>query len=153
MIAPDLITLTTPNPFCLVIEPNADLHLVIQYALLKEAPQMKVVYAASSPEALEWLELAQDELLDMVLLMGEGPSALVDWSLLEAIKQRWPYLPVLVFGGPSMSMTDVKQAYQLGANSLLTKPASLEEWESLIQVVVTFWFWAARLPSHFYPFR
>ena len=153
MIIPDPTSFATPKPVCLVIEADADLQLVIQYALLNEAPRLKTLYAVSSAEALEWLGQAQARRPDLVLLMGEGPSALVDWSLLGTIKQRWPHLPVLVFGGPGLGVADVNQAYQLGATWLLTKPASLVEWETLLPIVVNFWLLVARLPGHFYPFQ
>jgi CheY-like chemotaxis protein len=48
----------------------------------------------------------------------------------------------------SESEVDIARSYQLQANCYLTKPAQLEEFESVVKGIVDFWFTKVKLPYH-----
>lgn len=86
---------------------------------------------------------------------GYRPTmAIVDLKLgaesgLEVI--RWvreesaiPWLPMVVMSG-SDDRTDVRSAYEAGANAYLVKPGSLEEIDDLVRRIDAFWLGACAL--------
>jgi DNA-binding NarL/FixJ family response regulator len=55
--------------------------------------------------------------------------------------------PVIVLTGSSL-VADAKCAYQMGANSFLTKPADLTELTLALRETADFWLSSCRLSSH-----
>ncbi len=55
-------------------------------------------------------------------------------------------MPVVIFT-TSRDLQDVNECYRLGANSYVTKPASMEEWDRVMQTLCTYWLQTAKLPS------
>ena len=54
--------------------------------------------------------------------------------------------PVIVFSG-SESERDIRQAYELGANSYLVKPVAFNELSGIVDLIIHFWLQSACLPN------
>jgi chemotaxis family two-component system response regulator Rcp1 len=69
-------------------------------------------------------------------------------ELLAEIKQDpdLQLIPVVIFT-TSASEDDLRQTYQYGVNSYLTKPADLQQFLNVVQSIQAFWFGIATLPS------
>lgn len=55
-------------------------------------------------------------------------------------------LPVVVLTGSDES-GDIKQAYQLGANSFLTKPVDIRDFIQMCAAIKGYWLWLSRVPE------
>jgi two-component system, chemotaxis family, response regulator Rcp1 len=109
------------------------------------------------------LYVASDGVEAMAFLRREGPYAGVprpDFILLDlnlprmdgrevlALLKNDPSLkqiPVVILT-TSSAETDIVRCYELNANCYLTKPAQLDEFESLIKIINDFWLTRAKLP-------
>jgi len=79
-------------------------------------------------------------LLDLDLPVTEGKEILREIRRLECT------VPVVVFTG-SDAEEDVEEAYRLGANCYVVKPADFEEYLSCVRKIVGFWIEVARPPT------
>ena len=82
-------------------------------------------------------------LLDFKMRQMDG------WEILQWIRQRPEFrrLPVIVFSGSDYA-ADVNKAYDLGANSYLIKPPTLEELLAAVKQIGEFWLQVSKLPEH-----
>ena len=55
-------------------------------------------------------------------------------------------IPVIVFSG-SESEKDIRQAYELGANSYLVKPVAFDDLSRIVDLIIHFWLQSACLPN------
>ncbi|MGE4289266.1 MAG: response regulator [Salinivirgaceae bacterium] len=129
----------------LLIEDNAaDAKLAIR-ALRKMYPNLAIWHAHDGQEAL-------DLVLDPATKPNEKtkPPGLIFLDLklpkinglqvLEKIRQnkQTRAIPVIVLSS-SNEISDIETAYQLGANSYITKPVGFEEYEQLIATLGSYW--------------
>ena len=84
---------------------------------------------------------------DLILLDLNLPG-LDGWEVLRAIKSddRFRSIPVVVLTTTKLE-SDIRRAYDLGANCFITKPLGLNEYESAIQRLGDFWLNVARMPE------
>lgn len=130
----------------LLVEDNEDDVILIQRALRKGGIQAPINLARDGDEAIDFFSGAgkfQDHsshplptivLLDLKLPKKNG------FEVLAWIKahERFASLPVVVFT-TSAQDSDLKQAYALGANSYLKKPATMAETTDLLKTVGAYW--------------
>lgn len=132
----------------LVIEDNKDHELLIAYSLRAKIPQAQPVFAHTTQEALIHLVLTGTDpkaFPRLVLLDLYVPNVSQGWATLTEIRKQYRLLPVIILS--SYQDDDlVKRAYELGANSFLVKPTSLDEWESTFQMLDEYWFGTTTLP-------
>ncbi len=120
--------------------------------------------AFSSREGIRWeLTLAQDgEQAVKFLFEEERTNAplpdliLLDWilpklsgsELLQRIKkhEKLRKIPVLVFSS-SEADRDIHEAYDRHANGYITKPASAEVLDKIVETIEQFWIAVAKLPK------
>jgi CheY-like chemotaxis protein len=81
-------------------------------------------------------------LLDLSMPGMDGKEALARIRSMPELQE----MPVIIFT-TSVDLQDVNECYRLGANSYVTKPASLEDWESVMSTLYTYWLKTAELPS------
>ncbi len=135
-------------------EDSPDDVLLVRRAFKKLAIDQRLVVANNGGSALDYLEgkglyanrakfpLPKLILLDLDLPRVSGFQVL-DWV------RRNPdlrHIPVIVLTG-SVYSPDVTRAYQLGANSFLTKPADLTEFTSVVKEMARFWLNRCALPA------
>ena len=80
-------------------------------------------------------------LLDLFL-----PDLAKGWELLTELRSQYPLLPIVVLSS-SKDISIIRQAYELGAHSFLSKPSNLDEWESTFQTLSVYWFGIISLAS------
>lgn len=81
-------------------------------------------------------------LLDLSMPGMDGKEALSRIRSMPELQET----PVVIFT-TSADLQDVNDCYRLGANSYVTKPASMEEWNQVIKVLCDYWLQTAKLPS------
>ncbi|MCF8061133.1 MAG: response regulator [Deltaproteobacteria bacterium] len=81
-------------------------------------------------------------LLDLSMPGMDGKEALARIRSMPELSD----MPVIIFT-TSVDLQDVNECYRLGANSYVTKPASLDDWKSVMNTLYTYWLKTAELPS------
>lgn len=144
-----------------------DLHHLILMAEDDVDDQLLIQEAFAECGLKEQLRFVSDgeELLDYLLRRGRYNSAvaaprpgliLLDLNLprkdgreaLREIRQH-PDLrrvPIVVFT-TSRADTDIREVYELGANSFITKPAAFDALVTTVTKIVGYWFGIVELPS------
>lgn len=127
---------------------------------LKETPvEVTLVTARDGVEATDFLrktlrgELARPDLiiLDLNLPRKSGREVLAEVKADNRLKQ----IPVVVMTSSSAS-EDIAYAYDLNANSYITKPLDLAEYLTIVRALQAFWSFAVKppageLPHSFFP--
>ncbi len=130
----------------LLVEDNEDDVILIQRALRKGGIHAPIHLARNGEEAIDFFSIAGQAhhhashplptvvLLDLKLPKKNG------FEVLEWIKghEQFASLPVVVFTS-SVQERDLTQAYALGANSYLKKPATMAETTDLLKTVSAYW--------------
>jgi two-component system, chemotaxis family, response regulator Rcp1 len=80
-------------------------------------------------------------LLDLNLPRKDGRSVLADMKSNPALRR----IPVVIFS-TSQAAKDIERSYELGANSYVSKPATLAEWVAAVKLLKDFWIGCACLP-------
>jgi len=133
----------------LVVEDNEDHQLLIGYSLKAKVPRANPVFAYTAQEALSHLQFTCKDpktfpqLVFLDLFLSDLSTG---WKLLTDLKEYYPLLPIVVLSS-SKDIDIIRQAYELGAHSFLSKPSSLDEWESTFQALNEYWFDIISLPS------
>ncbi len=124
---------------------------LFEHALEQAATRARLYWVASAEEGLEFLR--QEGRFSNV-----SAPALVVTDLNMPAKDGFEFLrearrnpalatvPIVVFTS-SQSPHDVVRCYELGANSFITKPMSLEGFVTTIGTLVRYWFDIVRLPN------
>ena len=140
------------KPAVLLVEDDQNDVFLMQRAFAKASPPVEVFVARDGREALRYLH-------------GEGQYAdrvqhpfpwltLLDLNLpyvpgLQVLKQirEHPDLRklIVVVLTSSLADSDLDEAYALGANSYLSKPAGLDEVQKLVDLVAEYWLKTNRL--------
>jgi len=106
-----------------------------------------VVFATDGVELMEKLE--QPESRPALILLGLNMPRMDGFTALRQIRSasRLRAIPVIMFT-TSSAPEHVLQAYELGANSFVTKPSSYTELAQLIRQIRLFWLDLARVPAN-----
>jgi two-component system, chemotaxis family, response regulator Rcp1 len=80
-------------------------------------------------------------LLDLNLPRKDGRSVLADMKSNPALRR----IPVVIFS-TSQAAKDIERSYELGANTYVSKPATLAEWVAAVKLLKDFWIGCACLP-------
>ena len=80
-------------------------------------------------------------LLDLNMPRMDGREVLKAIRAEESLK----WIPVVVLT-TSSSPSDIRDAYELGANSYIAKPVGYEDFQKVIEVLETYWFNTTLLP-------
>lgn len=132
----------------LVIEDNQDHKLLIAYSLRTKVPQCQPVFAHTTEEALIHLVLTYTDsqtFPQLVLLDLYIPDIAQGWLTLIELRKQYRLLPIIILSSCQDDEV-VKKAYELGANSFISKPIRLDEWESTFQLLNEYWFSMTTLP-------
>ncbi len=81
-------------------------------------------------------------LLDLNLPRKDGRSVLAELKSDASLRR----IPVVIFS-TSQARKDIERTYALGANSYITKPATLADWFYVVKLLKDFWIGCASLPS------
>jgi len=141
--------LARPLRILVVDDSPSDVRLIRE--ALKESPgNATLLIARDGVEATDYLQKAllgeypRPDLivLDLNLPRKSGREVLAEIKANPRLKQ----IPVIVMTSSSAS-EDVANAYNLNANSYITKPADLADYLKVVRAFHVFWLHAAKLPD------
>ncbi|HTG43786.1 MAG TPA: response regulator, partial [Verrucomicrobiae bacterium] len=136
----------------LIVEDDPDDALLIERAFKKINATHSLTFCVSLQEAVSTLERSRrkDSGFDMPhliisdLKLGlENGFRLLKWVRANPAVQ---YIPVVFMSG-SLSSRSVSEAYSLGANTVVLKPAAFAELPPLLERIATYWCEVALLPE------
>lgn len=134
-----------PVQILLVEDNQGDVDLT-KIALRKSKIANELTVAKDGAEALEILQCEDAEPPDLILLDLNLPRK--DGREVLAVIKEHPKLrriPVVVLTS-SKAEQDILKAYDLHANSYITKPVGFEEFTRVVRSIEDFWFTVVRLP-------
>lgn len=137
----------TALPLILVVDDDEDDRLFVQEAFEEDKSLCgQVAFATDGLKALEWLTAAPE--LPALVLLDMNMPRLNGLELLKKLREspRWRSLPVVMFTTSGEEVA-IERAYELGANSYVTKPDSYDDFGSLLKAVCHYWLAVARVPS------
>ena len=144
----------TESPTILVADDNRDDVELLRRAFAKAGFAEHFYAVCGGRQVLQYLngespfEDRQKYPFPRLVLLDFKMQGLTGPEVLSWIRQRpqFKYLPVIVFTGSDYS-EDVNKAYDLGANSYLIKPQSIDELLEAVKQIGEFWLRLSKLPS------
>ena len=142
------------SPVILMADDDADDRFLVQEALTEAKIPHDLRFAEDGRSLLDYLkhqgkftdrkEAPRPELilLDLNMPLKDGREVLADIRA-DACLRR---IPVIIFT-TSKADTDIRQMYDLGANSFVTKPAAFSELVGLMKKLAEYWFETAHIPD------
>ena len=106
-------------------------------------PPVKLVVMPDSETALEWLsrKMEDRQSLPKLILVDLKLPKLIGLAVLRKLRldrRTWD-TPIVVFSAV-YEPSDIVLSYQVGANSFVGKPTNPEEFQQLLQELVSYWF-------------
>jgi two-component system, chemotaxis family, response regulator Rcp1 len=135
----------------LLIDDHASDAKLFQHALEQAATRARLYWVGSAEEGLEYLKqegrftgVGRVKLVvsDLSMPGMDGFQFLIQARKNPALAT----IPIVILSS-SRSPRDVLRCYQLGANSYLTKPMSLETFVATIRTLVQYWLDIVELPD------
>ncbi len=129
------------NTVLLVEDDQAEVELARRACEACEPP-LQLVVVEDSDKALEWLSQVSnpsDPLPRLILLDLKLPK-LLGLAMLRRLRmdaRTWD-LPIIVYSG-SHEPSDVVLSYKVGANSFVSKPQDLEQFNALLRELTAYW--------------
>jgi CheY-like chemotaxis protein len=134
------------RPVLLIAEDNPDDRLLLQYAWSRKS-DIQLFFVEDGEEVIDFMRhegsYAQAErvpypnliLLDLRMPRKNG------FEVLETLKSHpvWRSIPVVIFT-TSEALSDAQRVYQLGANSYLVKPQTVQEILGITDSLYQRWF-------------
>lgn len=141
-------------PVILMADDDADDRLLVQEALSEAAVPHSLRFAEDGMALLDYLKGRgayangnvgrHPELifLDLNMPLKDGREVLREIRADPSLRR----IPVVVFT-TSKADTDIRQMYELGANSFVTKPAAFADLVRLMKRLTEYWFDTVHLPE------
>lgn len=133
----------------LIVEDNPDDQLLLRSALEKADVQNPLKFVANSETAKDYLQQCEHSIkgmpslifLDLLLPNENGLAFLEDLRNNKATHR----IPVIVLT-QSHQNEDLRESYQLGANSFVYKDGSLSDFNNKIRCICDYWLRVCQLP-------
>lgn len=142
------------SPVILMADDDSDDQLLVKDALAEAGVAHTLRFAKNGIELLDYLNhrgahadsaaspVPQLVLLDLNMPLKGGREVLHEMKNDPALRR----IPVVVLS-TSKADTDIRQAYDLGANSFVTKPAMFGDLVKLMKRLSEYWFETVHLPE------
>jgi CheY-like chemotaxis protein len=136
------------DPFILSIEDNADDIFLLGMAFRKAQVSARMEFLQDGEQALDYFSAPAAKpipallLLDLKLPKHSGLEVLA-WMRGHPPLRRLPIVMLTSSNQPE----DIDQAYDLGANSYLVKPGSIDELVELARAIESYWLRANAKPT------
>jgi CheY-like chemotaxis protein len=140
-------SLLRPPPRILIIEDDENDEILLRRAFDFTGQEIPMHFARDGAQAIDYLsgighyaDRSRYPLPTLVLLDLKMPG-LTGFDVLRWLRSQPALLrvPVVVLSG-SMWPGDIDEAYRLGANSYLVKPAKRQDLIEIVQMASTYWF-------------
>jgi CheY-like chemotaxis protein len=115
--------------------------LLFERALRRAGVTNKLVVVSNGAEAIDYLRAGHQghvSSLPLVVLLDVNMPAMSGFEVLQWIRRTDPSLVTLMLSSSHHS-SDIRHAYDLGANGYLVKPSSIEETISLATALKRYW--------------
>lgn len=135
----------------LLIDDRASDATLFEHALKQAETRVKLYWVASAEEGLEYLKqegrFASAGRVRLVVSDLSMPG-MDGFQFLEHMRENRALsaIPVVIMSS-SRSPRDILRCYQLGANSYITKPMSLETFVVTVRMLVRYWLDIVELPD------
>jgi len=148
------MSLLRRSPVIVMADDDADDRLLVQEALSEAGIAHNLHFAEDGKTLLEYLKnegrfshpqsAPRPELilLDLNMPLKDGREVLRDIRADASLRR----IPVVVFT-TSKADSDIRQMYDLGANSFITKPAAFADLVLLMRNLAEYWFETVRIPD------
>ncbi len=130
---------------------NENERLLLNQAFEETKLPFKIEFTKNGEELLKGLEnyYAENQAFPkMILLDLNIPKPFSGLEILKSIKAHFLYktIPILILSS-ERSDANIIEAYSLGANSFIVKPASFKEFQNFVKTLNNYWFEMAALPT------
>ncbi|MCA9472481.1 MAG: response regulator [Nitrospirales bacterium] len=138
-----------PISILLVEDDDEDIYLT-EEALHASKLVIQLDIVKNGEDAIKYLHREApygDKMLPDLIILDLNLPKKNGWEVLETIKSNATLrtLPVTILTTSSED-PDVRRAYDMGANSYITKPIGLEAFRSVVHTLEDFWFTIVKLP-------
>ncbi len=122
------------------VEDNADDIMLVGLAFRKSGSGVRLEVATDGTRAMEILQNGMNAQPPACVLMDIKLPSMSGLELLGWIRSqaRLRFLPVIMLTSSALP-TDINQAYEMGANSYLVKPADLNALIELAKTIDQYW--------------
>lgn len=140
------------GPKLLLVEDNPEQSVLIRTVLKSCMPEVDLLVASTGEQALSQLReclQVQRSLPRLILLDLYLPTRQEGWHVLHALKEtNSPYrlIPVTLLSHSEKS-DDIQTAYDMGANSYISKPVDYHQWQVYFQSLRQYWLHTVTLPA------
>lgn len=134
------MTLNNHQPILLVEDNPVDLDLTIR-AFKSQRLENPIITARDGEEALAYIEKWENgESMPVIILLDLKMPKVNGLEVLKVLKNhsKFKAIPVVVLTTSSES-SDVREAYQLGANSYIVKPVDFEKFLDVAKQIDLYW--------------
>jgi two-component system, chemotaxis family, response regulator Rcp1 len=148
----ELFVLSRPKEILVVEDSVTDTKMVL-WALDKNKHGKSVVTLIDGDQAMAYLRKREDGFEPDLILLDLNLPRKDGWQVLAECKAD-PLLkgiPIVVFS-TSQAESDIKRCYELGANSFISKPFDLDEFQRAIALIENYWL-GLSVPMRFFPAR
>jgi CheY-like chemotaxis protein len=118
----------------------------MEEALREHAPQCRVDIAIDGEEAIAYLR--SGGMAPALIFLDLNMPRIDGREVLRTIKRdpHLSHIPVIIFT-TSEDAGDIFNCYKNHANSVLTKPMSIDEFNATVATLVNYWLCTVRLPA------
>ncbi|GAB3787372.1 response regulator [Spirosoma horti] len=130
----------------LVVDDDKDDQFLVKMAFEKDSGRYIVQFAADGTDVLEGIE--SPEFLPDLILLDLNMPVINGFEVLYHLKQSvfYRHVPVVILTTSSYE-EDINKAYNLGANTFITKPHNHQELAHLAEQIRLYWFELAKIPT------
>lgn len=130
----------------LVVDDDEDDQFLIRAAFQKDSERYQLHFASDGTHVLE--DIQSPRILPDLILLDLNMPIINGFEVLKHLKNSpiYKHVPVVILT-TSENQTDIDQAYELGANSFITKPIDHQSLVDLAEQVRLYWFTLAKTPS------
>ncbi|MFB2935215.1 response regulator [Aerosakkonemataceae cyanobacterium BLCC-F154] len=144
----------SPNFTILMANDDRSVHLLVEEALQEIRLAVQIFFVNNGEELLDYLYSCGDDanltnlptphliLLDLNMPKLNGKEVLTQ---LKSNSSNWRHIPIVIFT-TSHQEGDIRDCYNLGANSFIVKPMTFDRLVTIMNDLFNYWFKIVSLP-------
>lgn len=130
----------------LAIDDDEDDQFLLQTAFQSDRDSYRFQFVTNGTDVLESI-IKPDFLPDLIFLDLNMPF-ISGFEILKHIKNSpiYRHIPIIILS-TSDADSDINRCYEMGANTYVVKPNTHQQWMDLANLVRSYWFSLARIPT------